>query len=182
VKLSIPDRRLLLGGLLFILPGCGNDDGLNLAAVRGKVLSEGKPAAAGFIVFEPDTARQNTGPVAMSRILDDGSYTLSTKLSGDGATIGPNRVGIVVIDPKPIKEESERAKMDIIVTKGETIRRVREGLKDGPVFRDRGNVYRLLSPEKLKSPTTSGIAVEVAAGSNTFDFAIRSDGSVDVTK
>ena len=168
--------------LLMALTGCGDPDGLNLAPVRGKVFLHGKPAPAGFVVFETDPASGNSGPAAMGQILEDGSYIVTTKLSGDGATIGPNRVGIIVYDPKPLREASEKAKKDVIAAKGESVRRARAPQEEGPTFVTRGNVYRLLSPEKLKGPPTSGIAVEVAPGSNTFDFSIHPDDSVSVSK
>ena len=70
--------------LLLVLPGCGDPDGLNLASVRGKVYLNGKPAAAGFVVFETDPASGDAGPPAMGQILEGGTYVLTTRLSGDG--------------------------------------------------------------------------------------------------
>src|SRR5262245_4417873 len=100
----------VLAGLIVVglaASGCGLDDGLNLARVRGTVRFKGEPVKAGFIVFAPDESKKTVGPQAMSKIAEDGSYVLSTKVSDDGATIGFNRVGIMGIDPKPLVEVDE---------------------------------------------------------------------------
>jgi len=164
--------------------GCGLDDGLNLAPVRGKVTFKAEPVKAGFIVFAPDESKQTAGPHAMSKIAEDGSYVLSTKVSEDGATVGFHKVGIMGIDPKPIIEvaEDERTPEKIMTTKGAMGKKQRRPRKDqGPTFTDRGgNVYRILTPEKLRSPDTSGVSAEVRGGSNTIDLQVKEDGTVEV--
>jgi hypothetical protein len=175
----------VLAGLIGLaISGCGLDDGLNLARVRGKVVFQGEPVKAGFIVFSPDESKKTAGPQAMSKIADDGSYVLSTKVSDDGATVGFHKVGIIGIDPKPIVEvdEDELTPQKLMATKAQMGKRQPGPKKDqGPTFTDRGgNVYRVLTPEKLRSPETSGVSVEVRGGSNTIDFQIKDDGTVEV--
>jgi hypothetical protein len=48
-------------------------------------------------------------------------------------------------------------------------------------MKDRGGrTFRVLVPDKLRNPATSGITVQVKRGSNAMNFAVRPDGSVDV--
>jgi hypothetical protein len=183
--MKITRVHVVLAGLAGLaVPGCGLDDGLNLARVRGTVTFKGEPVKAGFIIFAPDESKKTAGPQAMSKIADDGSYVLSTKVSDDGATVGFHKVGIIGIDPKPIVEvdEDELTPQKLMATKAQMGKRQPGPKKDqGPTFTDRGgNVYRVLTPEKLRSPETSGVSVEVRGGSNTIDFQIKDDGTVEV--
>jgi hypothetical protein len=166
------------------LAGCGPGDGYRLARVRGKVTYKGQPVAAGFITFMPDRSKQTIGPPAMSKIAEDGTYAMSTKVADDGAVVGHHRVGIMGIDPTPIVEvaEEDLTPEKIMATKGQASRRRPTPKKEaGETFTDRGgNVYRIITPANLQNPERSGVAVEVGRGSNTLHFHIKEDGSVDV--
>jgi hypothetical protein len=170
-------------GVLAVV-GCAPSDGYRLGRVSGKVTFQGQPVTAGFITFMPDRAKQTIGPLAMSKIAEDGTYAMSTKVADDGAVVGHHQVAIMGIDPKPIVEVEEKdlTPERIMATKGQMSKRRPTPKKEaGETFTDRGgSVYRVLTPAKLKNPETSGVAVEVGSGSNTINFQIREDGSVVV--
>jgi hypothetical protein len=177
--------RFVPGLLGLIAAGCGPDEGYTLGRVRGTVTFKGEPIRSGFIIFAPDETKRTAGPQAMSKFADDGSYVLSTKVSDDGATVGFHKVGIIGVDPKPIVEveEEELTPQKLMTVKAQMGKSQRRPKKDqGPTFTDRGgNVYRVLTPEKLRSPETSGVSVEVRGGSNTINFQVKEDGRVEVT-
>jgi hypothetical protein len=187
-----PQRGRNLVLLLVVgLVGCGSGNGLNLGRVRGKVSVDGAPARAGYVTFQPDTSQQTIGNPAMSTITEDGSFDLSTQYSGDGAIVGFHKVGIVVYDPEPIAEEEvadpQTAPLEFLSTKGQkgagTGRGASKGKAkaDSPTMKDRGGrTFRVLVPDELRNPATSGVTVQVKRGSNTMNFAVRPDGSVDV--
>ena len=53
----------------------------------------------------------------------------------------------------------------------------------GDTFSDRGGrVYRYVTPKKLGVPDESGLAVEVARGSNTVDIDVAEDGTARIGK
>ena len=89
------------------MAGCGPSDGYRLGRVGGKVTFKGQPVTSGFIIFMPDRSKQTVGPQAMSKIADDGTYAMSTKVADDGAVVGDHQVGIMGTDPKPIVEVAE---------------------------------------------------------------------------
>lgn len=67
--------------------GCGKQSGPDRFAVRGGVTFAGLPVPRGTIVFEPDQAQGNRGPVSVIPIID-GSYD-SRELARPGALAGP---------------------------------------------------------------------------------------------
>jgi hypothetical protein len=89
--------RVLLFCSLMMLAGCGSKPAA-LNQVTGKVLYKGVPVTSGIIVFSPDTARGENGKIAVSRISEDGSYTLRT---GDAAGVaaGWYRVTVASVSP-----------------------------------------------------------------------------------
>ena len=64
---------------------CSNS-GVERHKLSGKVTYQGKPVVKGSIIFEPDTAKGNSGPQGFAAI-QDGSYT--TDKFGRGAISGP---------------------------------------------------------------------------------------------
>jgi len=165
----------LLAGLL----GCSNN-GLTLGKVRGTVRYNGQPLTAGEILFVPDESKGTTGPQALGSIGSDGTYTMSTEESGDGAIVGTHKVAITGRDPKPITQEAAitdtSSADDILRAKARTGAPAKKAT--GPTVRDRsGAVYRLLTPEKLRDPEASGITVKVGRGSNVKNITINEDGT-----
>jgi hypothetical protein len=88
-------RKLGLCFMALTLPsvlGCQRGPA-TLLPVTGKVAYRGVPLQGGTIVFTPDSARGESGPLAFGRIGQDGTYHLYT---GDalGAAAGRYRVTI----------------------------------------------------------------------------------------
>ncbi len=85
----------LLAGLLASLVGCGHSDSLpafQVYEVKGTVLlANGKPLGGGWIYFVP----KGDLPVTPSAVIgNDGSFSLSTGGSGDGAPAGDYKVRV----------------------------------------------------------------------------------------
>ncbi len=78
--------------------GCGptDPDEANILPVSGKVTYKGKPVPKGTITFHSDGGRMATG-----EIQEDGSYSLTTARSGDGAVAGHHRVSIMATEGDP---------------------------------------------------------------------------------
>lgn len=74
------------------LAGCSKTP-TTLNQVTGKVLYKGVPLRSGLIVFSPDTSRGENGKIAISKIKEDGSYTLITG-EAPGATAGWYKVTV----------------------------------------------------------------------------------------
>lgn len=71
--------------------------------VKGSVLYKGKPLSGGSVRFEPEDG----GREAAGNIEQDGSFTLTTFQSADGAVAGKHRVAV---DPPADKPKSLPAK------------------------------------------------------------------------
>ena len=76
---------LLLATVVSCL-GCGTGSSVDRETLSGKVTFQGKPLPQGFIYFEPDISKGNSGPQGFAPILD-GEY--STDGVGKGAVTGP---------------------------------------------------------------------------------------------
>jgi hypothetical protein len=96
----------LSAACLLLLAGCG-DEQPKLAIVHGKVSHDGVPLPGGTIVFTPDSARGNVGPLARAEIQPDGTYSLRT---GDqaGATPGWHRVTVVSVEVAALPPPGQR--------------------------------------------------------------------------
>lgn len=88
---------------LVTLAGCGGG-GMKTAVVRGKVTYKGAAVPNGTVSFIPAS-----GPAATGEIQPDGSYTLTTYRSGDGAVLGPHKVVIVAMQDQAGRLPEERA-------------------------------------------------------------------------
>lgn len=169
--------------LLGLLAGCGPGNGLEMARVRGHVYYKGEPVRSGDILFFVDESKGNRGPSAVGKISQDGTYVLSTEEPGDGAITGHHMVAITGLDPRPVSPSlgqetspgsTSEAKKGLAIAAAQAKRS-----KEAVVARGR-DLYRIVTPEKLSRPGTSGVGVEVKRGSNSIDFAIQADGSVRV--
>jgi hypothetical protein len=81
--------------VMVIVLGCGGDES-GLARrykVSGKVKYKGEPVAKGTIAFNPTNPPPPVGRPASSDI-ENGSYTLTTAIAGDGALPGEYKVFI----------------------------------------------------------------------------------------
>jgi len=92
-RASRPATALILG----LISGCGAEDGsaspkVTVYPVKGLVqLADGKPLMGGTIVFIPSKESTHT---AISPIGPDGTYSLQTPGSGEGAAPGEYRVKV----------------------------------------------------------------------------------------
>jgi hypothetical protein len=179
-------RPWLLLALAGGLAGCGPANGLTLGKVHGTITYKGQPVRYGFVTFNPDFTKQTEGPAAMATIADDGSYTMSTEQTGDGAVVGIHKVGITGLDPTPVKAEAvvdpqenpkgymaSKASMASLPTK-------RKSTADTTFTDKGGKTYRIVTPLPLRNPETSGITVKVGGGSNTVNIVIKENGSVEL--
>jgi len=79
-----------------LIAGCGS--GERTYRLHGQVTYQGRPVPQGYIVFEPDSARGNSGAAARSKI-EDGRYD-TRGAQGRGAIGGPHIIRIVGLDGK----------------------------------------------------------------------------------
>jgi hypothetical protein len=185
----IPSRRAVVAlasavALAAGLAGCSPGNGLSLGRVSGKITYKGQPVPFGQIMFMPDDSKGTKGPPALGTISSDGSYTMSTEESGDGAVVGYHRVSVTGLDPKPVlapsKNLDDMSDNEVMANKlnmGKALEKAKKN--EGPTFRARdGSIYRIITPEKLTNPDTSSISIKVAGGSNTKNITIKEDGSV----
>ncbi len=86
---------LLLGSasIAVFASGCGSSTQAQAAfstvPVKGKVLLKGKPLTSGTVKFEPDAGRTAYGEIG-----PDGTFTLGTFSTNDGAVGGTHRVAV----------------------------------------------------------------------------------------
>lgn len=74
-----------------LLAGCGGPQNPATYPVTGKVTLKGKPVAGASVVFVPQNA---TEPGATATSQDDGTYSLTTYVNGDGARPGSYNVRV----------------------------------------------------------------------------------------
>ena len=74
------------------LTGCGRR-GNELAPIGGQVAYRGKPLAFGSVMFLP-----KSGPPAPGIIQPDGTFKMTTRGLGEGASVGKNRVRVVCFE------------------------------------------------------------------------------------
>ncbi len=168
--------------LALVLAGCGPDNGLDMARVRGRITHKGEPVRFGDVLFFVDEAKGSQGPSAVGKISQDGTYVLSTESPGDGAIVGFHKAAITGLDPKPIAApvESEPRPISNTEAKKGLAAFSKAGRPKEAVATRGSGTYRIVTPEKLSRPSTSEINVEVKRGSNAINFAIQDDGSVKV--
>jgi hypothetical protein len=102
-------RAGIAGLLAAVLAGCGRSDSLpsyQVYEVKGKVLlADGKPLDAGFITFVP----KGDLPVTPSGAIGpDGSFSLNTGGSGDGAPAGDYKVRVEAPQLPPAPSKSRK--------------------------------------------------------------------------
>ena len=124
--------------------GCGGADQLNTADVSGAVTLDGQPLAKGMVIFTPAAGRGATGTIQ-----SDGTYTLGTYGSSDGAVLGKHMVAVVAREELP---------------GGEGPMQVRAGPS--------------LIPELYGDAATSGLSFEVTAGGdNVYNIQLSSQAT-----
>jgi hypothetical protein len=85
------------------LLGCGGDLGKpKLGRVSGKVTYNGQPVTKGVVSFVPSSGPgAATGQTATGEVGQDGSYTLTTFDTGDGAVLGEHTVVVIAREEDP---------------------------------------------------------------------------------
>ena len=95
-------RFVISGFVISGILGCG--DGANYAPVTGKVTLDGKPLAAAYLVFEPESGtpeQASTGKTDSS-----GRYTLAVVgTQQPGALVGRHRVRLTTVAPDAMQDE-----------------------------------------------------------------------------
>lgn len=86
--------------LLLATTGCGRGP---LSPVHGKITYNGYPVPGGVVCFVPDYQKGESGPVAIGKIREDGSYTLYT---GDSPGAAPGYFRITVCSLAPTSYSS----------------------------------------------------------------------------
>ena len=94
----------LLPAALALLAGCDSGGRQKTAVVNGKVTYRSKPVAGGTVTFIPDAG----GPPASGELNADGTFTLTTYKSGDGAVVGKHKVFIVAMEDMTGKLPEQR--------------------------------------------------------------------------
>ena len=160
MTLQARSRPLLWSACLAcaLLSGCG---GPKVAPVRGRVTYAGKPVPGGKILFYPESGRMAIGEIGA-----DGTYTLTTFTSGDGALVGAHRVAIEstrvgpgsMQAPTSIEEEIELSK---------------KGAPGGKVLV--AGTVKWLVPQKYSLPETSDLTATVGSGPNEINFDIPAE-------
>jgi hypothetical protein len=170
---------------LIVPAGCGPSNGLTLGRVHGRVTYKGQPIGFGDVLFRPDEASGTSGPLAMGTIAGDGTFVLSTEQPGDGAIVGTHRVGVTGLDPTPVGgsagPESSHKAAPKAVPKDKKSRTSRPIGLDQPHVVVRGRQgFRLVTPQKLSKPETSGLTAVVSRGSNTVNIVIQENGEAAI--
>ena len=131
----------LIGVCAFVaLVGCGSGN-KKTHIVRGTVIFDDKPVPNGTITFIPAD-----GPTATGEIQPDGSYTLTTYKSGDGAVEGTYTVVIVAMADQ-----------------------------SGRLPEERNPLPPPIVPDKYTSIATSDLRADVKPGENTINFNLEKD-------
>jgi hypothetical protein len=108
---------------------------------------KGKPVPNADVTFTPESS---TGKPATGRTDSSGRYSLSTPITGDGATVGKYRVHIIARGPeRPPKS-------------GEAITGMPGEMMPGDP----------LIPQKYFAAESSGLTFEVKRGSNSANFEL----------
>jgi hypothetical protein len=181
---------------------CGPGNGLTLGRVRGKVTYMGEPVRWGNVLFIPDGSKGTGGPPAMGLISLEGTYSMASEGADDGAVVGFHKVGIVGLEPIPLNGDTGPPDPSkIIAAKAAKVRELMKGrgrsrTRSKPKEKDKeeegekkrtmtlvdGRSYEIVVPDKVLSPETSGLSVEVKRGTNIIDFDVKEDGTVEVQR
>jgi hypothetical protein len=132
------------GGLAFavLFVGCGHSDGLERAAVKGRVTVAGQPLAKGRILFCPLPPTQ--GPAVSTRV-SEGGYELAAK---EGPVVGRQRVEVEAELPWGFAIDDEAA------------------------FAKNGGRPLPVNPIPPAFNTQSSLVTEIKPGENSFDVSV----------
>jgi hypothetical protein len=144
---------LALVATCLVLVGCGDSTGLGRRyKVSGTVTYKGTPVEKGVVTFQPENpeGRSATGTI------ENGSYSLTTAIEGDGALPGKYKVTIT-------SKEADLSGAMAGVPGGSP--------KQDDIAKANINAKNLI-PAKFSLADTSGLTAEVQESSNTFNFEL----------
>ncbi|MHC2068231.1 hypothetical protein ACYFX5_12205 [Bremerella sp. T1] len=142
--MRIANYCLILLGVVLLSVGCSGGNGLETAPAEGVVTYNGKPLPYGRVSFRPEAGSPATG-----EIQDDGTFTLSTYGTGDGAIVGTHQVSISATERDAGLEGEINPNAELPVSKS-------------------------VIPKKYSSFSTSELTVEVvASGPNQFTLELN---------
>lgn len=135
-------------GICLLVAGCGRPS--RTVPAGGVVTLDGEPLVGAAVLFSPVAGgvpgRGTTGA--------DGTFTLTTFDTGDGALVGIHRIGVSKIETKGFTTDADGV----------------SGKLDG-----RRIVVRSLMPERYMSPASSGLEATVERrGKNRFSLQLSS--------
>jgi hypothetical protein len=144
------------GLALVLIVGCSDTTGLERRySVTGTVKYKGEPVEKGRVDFIPVEGSKGR---AASGDIEQGSYSLTTATTGDGAIPGSYKVTVtsMEVDTTKLKEEAKGGQF-----------------RHGPEIAKANAAAKRLVPSKYSLPDTSGLKAEVKAESNKFDFNLE---------
>jgi hypothetical protein len=147
--------------IAFSLAGCGSSAGRpKLGKVSGKVTYKGQPVTAGTVTFTPITGKGGeSGDIASGQIESDGSYTLTTFDTGDGAVLGQHAATVVM-------REGSADMKSLNLPPGS------DPSKPGTI-QPRYVLPKLATPKRFSDPSTTPLKYTVREGTNTFDLELK---------
>ena len=156
------------------LIGCGGTSNPPTEPVSGTVTLDGSPYEGAVITFVPDDSA-NRAAVATSQA--DGTYSLTTFASGDGAQIGTYKVKVFKYDlpeggHNPY-EEAKTAEELGNMTQEEELAAMEAAYSDADA-KPEGKEQKAKNdlPEKYADVSTSGLTYAVEAGGGTFNIEL----------
>ncbi|MFH1264744.1 MAG: hypothetical protein ABIK89_03410 [Planctomycetota bacterium] len=139
---------LIATALALIGSSCKQADRLPVAPVKGRILYQGKPVVGVNVTFVQQGAPRHS----FGTTDQEGYFTLTTFVPGDGAILGPNQVTVVLPAGPPEEVSGD-------VPDPEAYFRA---LRDAEEARDR--VVKL--PARYADPQTTDLVVTVTEGEN----------------
>ncbi len=126
---------------LTLAVGCGPKGDRATAPVKGQITYNGEPLPTGTVMFVPEQ-----GPAATGEIRPDGTYSLGTYGTNDGAVLGNHKVSITAIaDMGDMLPEAQSPTPPPLI------------------------------PQKYLSHESSGLVAEVKSGTNELNFDLTDD-------
>ncbi len=92
--------------------GCTRATWPVIVPINGVVTLDGKPLSSGVVQFQPAVGQPATGEIG-----DDGSFTLSRYVPGDGVPPGTYRVAVVSYDPTAETQVPENLQVPLRYTR-----------------------------------------------------------------
>ena len=150
-------------GAVIACAGCAGQQGPQTFPVTGIVTLNGAPAADITVTFVPD----GVGISAVGVTNASGTYTLTTRTSGDGALPGRYQVSLAKYEGgMTTAAEPGKVNPNYDVSNEYAAGYDESAAGSAPPSKN-------LLPEKFADPGTSGFSADVVAGPNTYNFDVK---------